>query len=113
MTEAQAGRPRQRHRSRTEANQLAAEFEASGLTRQEFCNLKSVPMKTLARYVTRRRREQGVAGGTQQWVAVEVAEPRGAGTELVVVLAGGRRVEVRRGFDTGTLRQLVTALERV
>jgi hypothetical protein len=30
-----------------------------------------------------------------------------------VVLAGGRRIEVKRGFDTGTLRQLVTALERV
>jgi len=92
---------------------VAAEFEASGLTRQEFCSLKSVPMKTLARYVARLRREQGGGGGSQQWVAVEVAEPRGPGAELAVVLAGGRRIEVKRGFDAGTLRQLVTALERV
>lgn len=74
--------------------------------------MKSVPMKTLARYVARHRREQGDAGGTQQWVAVEVAEPRGPGAELVVVLSGGRRIEVKRGFDGGTLRQLVAALER-
>ncbi len=113
MTEAQAGKPRQRHRSRVEANQLAAEFEASGLTRQEFCNLKNMPMKTLARYVGRHRREQGGAGGAQQWIAVEVAESRGPGTELVVMLAGGRRIEVKRGFDSGTLRQLVATLERV
>jgi len=113
MTEAQVGRSRQRHRSRAEANQLAAEFEASGLTRQEFCNLKDVPMKTLARYVARHRREQDGAGGAQHWVAVEVAEPRGPGAELAVVLAGGRRIEVKRGFDSGTLRQLVTTLERV
>jgi hypothetical protein len=113
MTEPQAGRQRQRHRSRAEANQLAAEFEASELTRQEFCSVKGVPMKTLARYVARRRREQGGGDGTPQWVAVEVAEARGFGAELVVVLAGGRRIEVKRGFDGGTLRELVTALERV
>ncbi len=113
MTEAQAARPRQRHRSRAEANQLAAEFEASGLTRQEFCDRKNVPMKTLARYVARHRREQGDAGGAQRWVAVEVAEAGGPGTELVLILAGGRRIEVKRGFDSGTLRELVTALERV
>lgn len=112
MTEPQAGRRRRRHRSRAEANQLATEFEASGLTREEFCNLKGVPMKTLARYVARRRREQDGGGALQQWVAVEVAEPRGPGAELTVVLAGGRRIEVQRGFDTGTLQQLVAALER-
>ena len=113
MSEAQTGRPRQRHRSRAEANQLATEFETSGLTRQEFCNRKGVPMKTLARYVARHRREQGCVDGTQKWVAVEVAEPHGPGAELVVVLSGGRRIEVKRGFDGGTLRQLVAALEPV
>jgi hypothetical protein len=113
MTEAQAARPPQRRRSRAEANELAAEFEASGLTRQEFCDRKNVPMKTLARYVARHRGEQGDADGAQRWVAVEVAEPRGPGAELVLILAGGRRIEVKPGFDSGTLRQVVTVLEGV
>ncbi len=47
-----------------------------------------------------------------QWVAVEVAAKRGDPAELSVVLAGGRRIEVRPGFDAETLRRLVAALER-
>jgi hypothetical protein len=29
-----------------------------------------------------------------------------------VLLSSGRRIEVKRGFDVGTLRQLVAVLER-
>lgn len=75
------------HRSRAEADQLAAEYAPSGLTRQEFCNLKGVPMKTSARYVARYRSENASQGGTQHWVGV--AEHRGHGEELVVVLSSG------------------------
>ena len=99
-----------RHRSRAEADQLAAEYAASGLTRQEFCNRKGVPMKTLARYVARYRREN--AGDAQSWVAVEVAEQRGQGKELAVVLSSGRRIEVGRGFDADTLKRLLAVVER-
>ena len=102
-----------RHRNRAEADQLAAEYVASGLTCQEFCNRKGVPMKTLARYVARYRRENACEGNVQRWVAVEVAEQRGPGEELAVVLRSGRRVEVKRGFDAETLRRLVIELERV
>jgi hypothetical protein len=35
------------------------------------------------------------------------------GSALAVVLRGGRRVEVGRGFDVGTLEQLVHVLEAV
>jgi hypothetical protein len=44
-------------------------------------------------------------------VAVEVAAKRGDPAELSIVLAGERRIEVRRGFDIETLRRVVTALE--
>jgi hypothetical protein len=40
-----------------------------------------------------------------------VAASRTAGSELTVVLRGGLRIEVKSGFDAGTLRQLVTVLE--
>lgn len=91
---------------------MAAEYEASGLSRQEFCDQRGVPLKTLARYVTRSRRERNGNDGASQWVAVEVATRDGNSGELAVVLDGGRRIEVRRGFDADTLRRLVAALER-
>jgi hypothetical protein len=70
-----------------------------------------VPLKTLARYMARYRREQGRRHQRPRWVAVEVATKRGDPAELSIVLTGERRVEVRRGFDTETLRRLVAALE--
>ena len=45
-------------------------------------------------------------------MAVEVAAPGGDSGELAVVLDGGRRIEVSRGFDADTLRRLVAVLER-
>ncbi len=71
-----------------------------------------MPLKTLARYLARYRREQTGENQKPEWVAVEVAAKRGDPGELSVVLRGGRRIEVRRGFDAETLRRLVTALER-
>jgi hypothetical protein len=67
-------------------------------------------MKTLARYVVRYRNQHADGGGQPRWVAVEVAGHDGS--ELSVVLPGGRRIEVKRGFDSGTLRQLVAVLEQ-
>ena len=101
-----------RRRSREEADRLAAEYEASGLSRQEFCNQRGVPLKTLARYLARLRREKTGNDVAPQWVAVEVAGRNGNTGELAVVLDGGCRIEVRRGFDGHTLRRLVAELER-
>jgi hypothetical protein len=36
----------------------------------------------------------------------------GADAGLAVVFDGGRRIEVRRGFDSGVLRQLIAVLEQ-
>ena len=109
-----SGRQHRRHRSRAEADQLVIEYEASGVTQAEFCGQQDLPLKTLARYVTRYRK-QTVRGNDpnqpQRFVAVEVAASRTAGSELTVVLRGGLRIEVKSGFDAGTLRQLVTVLE--
>jgi len=51
-------------------------------------------------------------------VAVEVsgrapAPIAATGSALAVVLSGGRRIEVGRGFDTSALEQLVRVLEGV
>ena len=109
-----SGRQHRRHRSRAEADQLVIEYEASGVTQAEFCRQQDLPLKTLARYVNRYRK-QAVRGNDpnqpQRFVAVEVAASRTAGSELTVVLRGGLRIEVKSGFDAGTLRQLVKVLE--
>jgi hypothetical protein len=99
-------------RSREEASRLAAECEASGLSRQQFCDQRAVPLKTLARYLARYRREKAGKHGVQRLVAVEVAAKRRDPAELSIVLDGGRRIEVQRGFDAETLRRLVVELER-
>ena len=103
-----------RHRSRAEADQLVIEYEASGVTQAEFCRQKELPLKTLARYLTRYRKQ--IARGnrpqqSQRLVEVEVGGASNSGSELTVVLHGGFRIEVKRGFDATTLRQLVVALE--
>jgi hypothetical protein len=108
-----SGRQHRRHRSRTEADQIAAEYEASGVSQTEFCEQRDLPQKTLARYLARFRKQaagRGEQSTSQRFVAVEVGGLRGGG-ELTVLLSGGLRIEVKRGFDTLTLRQLVAALE--
>ena len=103
MNEEQIGREGRRRRRRAEADQLAAEYEASGLSREEFCNRSEVALKSLPRYVTRYRKQKGEGSGQPRWVAVEVAARATGGGELMVHLSGGRRIEVKRGFDAKAL----------
>ena len=105
-----------RRRSRQEVDQLVAEYESSGLSRQEFCQERGVGLSTLDRYRTRRKRQ--AASGSNAFLPVELstrtpAPIAGISSALVAVLRGGRRIEVGRGFDTGALEQLVRVLEGV
>ena len=104
-----------RRRSRAEAEQLVAEYQASGLSRVEFCRSHGLSLATLARY--RKRQAQGSPAPRDGWVAVEVSAERpalggGAGSGLAVALPGGRRIEVGCGFNARTLAQLLYVLER-
>ena len=93
---------------------MVVEYEASGMSRVEFCQKHGLALSTLARYQRRRVQGQdaGAGAGPSRWLAVELtgAHPAGA-SGLAVVLAGGRRIEVGRGFDVQTLQQLVSLLE--
>jgi len=107
-----------RRRSRAEAEVLVAEFESSGLMRQEFCRQRGLAIGTLNKY--RRRVHGGARSMAGPMVAVEVAssparESSGDGDgdrPFVVESRSGRRIEVRRGFDAGTLERLLTVLDR-
>jgi hypothetical protein len=103
-----------RRRSRQEVEQLVTEYETSGLSRDEFCRERGLGLSTLDRYRTQRKRQ--APAGSKALLAVEVsgraAAPTAAtGSALAVVLRGGRRIEVGRGFDTSALAQLVRVLE--
>ena len=105
----------QRRRSRAEAGQLVAEYEARGLSRVEFCREHGLSLATLARY--RKRQSQGSPAAGNRWVEVKMSAGRpalegGASSGLAVALPGGRRIEVGRGFDSRTLVQLLGVLER-
>ena len=111
MSEGEVGRPRRR-RSRAQAEQLVVEYAASGMSREEFCRKHGLALSTLARYQRRREQGQDEGAGPSRWLAVELsgAHPAGA-SGLAVVLKGGRRIEVGRGFDSQTLQQLVSLLQ--
>ena len=116
MDEQAQGVEVQRRRSRAETEHLVAEYEASGLSQVEFCRKQGLSLATLARY--RKRQAQGKAVAGSRWLAVEVSgggsTPGGAAhSGLALALAGGRRIEVGRGFDARTLVQLLGVLERV
>ena len=112
MVQDQPTRKHRRHRNRTEADQLAAEYEASGLTREAFCRERGVGLKTLCRYVTQYRRQKAIPLQAPRFVQIEVTAPGGTSGALTVLLPGGRRIEVSRGFDAATLRQLLSVLEQ-
>ena len=114
--EHKAGGRARRRRSRAEVEGLVAEYEASGLGRQAFCEKHGLSLSTLNRH---RKRQQLVSGAAakDQWIAVELSDARQAsgrtaGDELVVMLSTGRRIEVRRGFDAKVLEALVRVLEQ-
>jgi hypothetical protein len=91
---------------------LVVEYEAGGMSREEFCRKHGLALSTLARYQRRREQGQDEGAGPSRWLAVELSDAHPAGASgLAVVLTGGRRIEVGRGFDAQTLQHLVSLLE--
>ena len=106
-----------RRRSRVEVEKLVAEHEASGLTRDVFCQQRGLSVVTLDKY--RRRVQKWARSGAGPMLPVEVVlstgsncAARGYGV-LVVESRSGRRIEVGRGFDADALERLLTILDKV
>jgi hypothetical protein len=113
----EAGSVRMR-RTQVEVEKLVAEYEASGLTRDGFCQQRGLSVAALDKY--RRRVQKWARLGAGPMLPVEVVwstaqkpnSDTGHGGVLVVELRSGRRIEVRRGFDAGMLERLLTVLDR-
>lgn len=95
---------------------LVAEHEASGLTRDVFCQQRGLSVVTLDKY--RRRVQKWAQSGAGPMLPVEVVLPTGSNCAargsfvLVVESRSGRRIEVGRGFDAETLERLLTILDK-
>jgi len=107
---------RRRRRSREEALSLVSAYEASGLSRREFCVERGLSVATLDLY--RKRSQPG--SEPLRLVAVDV-EPscKGGGRSgavyppLTVVLGNGRRIEIGGSLNMALLPELIDVLERV
>jgi hypothetical protein len=71
-----------------------------------------LPVKTPGRYLTCNRKQKAAGGAPYRFVGMEMAAGNGRGDELTVLLPGGRQIEVKRGFESGTLRQVTAVLEQ-
>lgn len=95
-----------------EIARILAEYETSGMGQTEFCQSRQLGHGTLSRYLNQRPRQGSRLGERNRLVPVEVSGDRpSTGSPLAIVLPAGRRIEVSRGFDTPTLRQLLSVLE--
>lgn len=98
---------------------LVAEYEASGLTRDVFCQQRGLSVAVLDKY--RRRVQKWARSGAGPMLPVEVVLSTAQGSNcaarsygvLVVASRSGRRIEVGRGFDAETLERLLTILDKV
>jgi hypothetical protein len=98
---------------------LVAEYEASGLTRDVFCQQRDLSVTALDKY--RRRVQKWARSGAGPMLPVEVVLSRAQGSNraargdgvVVVESRSGRRIEVGRGFDSETLERLLTILDKV
>jgi hypothetical protein len=106
---------RKRRRTSAEIQQIVSEYGSSGLNRSQFCRRQGLTLGTLNCYLERMQGEGTNSASSGGLVAVElrgvkVGQDREA-VGLVVVLSGGRRIEVGAGFDGATLQRLVQTLE--
>ena len=107
-----------RRRGRVEVEKLVAEYEASGLTRDVFCQQRGLSVAAFDRY--RRRVQKRARSGAGPMLPVEVVLSTAQGSKcatrgdvgLVVESRSGRRIEVGRGFDAETLERLLTILDK-
>lgn len=108
-----------KRRSRAEVQKLVEEFRRSDTRRVDFCRDKRLSLSTLARHLRKSKRQErshkNRTAAANRMLRVEIAAtshpPRTANSGVVVVLSGGRRVEVQADFDVLTLHRLITALE--
>jgi hypothetical protein len=96
-------------RSAEEIERLLESYQASGLTRREYCRSESIPVTTLDYY---RRRQARKRKGRLAKVVVR-SEPAELGGSFTVMLANGRRIESGWNYEEAELGRLIRICEAV
>jgi predicted transcriptional regulator len=110
MDENQVGKKRRTRRTGKEVQRLVEEFISGGMKRSEFCRTRGLSPGTLQRHLKGGKQR---ARQIPRLVAVELEQKAAQKANAIeVVLARGRRVEVRPGFDATTLQAVIAVLER-
>jgi len=110
MDENQVGKKRRTRRTGKEVQRLVEEFISGGMKRSEFCRTRGLSPGTLRRHLKGGKQR---ARQIPRLVAVELEQKAAQKANAIeVVLARGRRVEVRPGFDATTLQAVIAVLER-
>jgi predicted transcriptional regulator len=110
MDENQVGKKRRTRRTGKEVQRLVEEFISGGMKRSEFCRTRGLSPGTLQRHLKGGKQR---ARQIPRLVAVELEQKAAQKANAIeVVLARGRRVEVRPGFDAITLQAVIAVLER-
>ena len=109
-----------KRRTRAEVQQLVAQFVSSGMRRSEFCQSRGLSFSTLDRHLKKLRwkRKRKPISSAGRLLPVELGARKSptrheSSCGLAVVLPGGRRIEVRRDFDSNTFERLLSTLERM
>jgi hypothetical protein len=110
-------------RGSAEIVRLVSLYRVSGMKRAEFCRNHGLSLSTLDRHLKKQQHQPYRTGEDDGKLGRLVEVELSTGTVpvaaverpgiLTVLLSKGRRVEVDRGFDAGTLAQLITVLERL
>jgi hypothetical protein len=103
---------------------LINDFRRSGLTHAEFCSRRAISLhtfrkrlygqKALAPALDRKRDKVPIAPARFLPVTLEHDDelsPVPPADPLAILLPGGRRIVVGKGFDPETLRRLIDAIE--
>ena len=110
MDENQVGKKRRARRTGKEVQRLVEEFISGGMKRSDFCRSRGLSPGTLQRHLKGGKQR---ARQIPRLVAVELEQKAAQKANAIeVVLARGRRVEVRPGFDATTLQAVIAVLER-
>lgn len=96
--------------------EVVRQWRTSGLSKAAFARREGICRQLMSWWDAELRRREDVRGkamagpGRPSFVPVRVVEPT-AGLTALELVAGGRVVRVRPGFDPQTLQRLVEALE--
>jgi len=101
------GKPTERSE---QMKRMLEEYKASGLSRQEFCQQRSIALTTFDYWRREHRAKPGKQAHSPRLVKVEVAASEVSG-QFTLSLANGRRIETSWRFAEAELARLIRIAE--